>query len=82
MSQMTKTAWIVLSLGVLTNKNSVSVSFHIILPLCSYLKVVQPVEIQTLASAAYSKQEATMSKMEMLIIKAIHALAQVLAVAA
>lgn len=66
---------------MLTNTNSVTVSLHTILPLCSYLKVVQPVEIQTLASAAYSKQEATMSKMELLIIKAIHALAQVLAVA-
>lgn len=81
MSQI-KNVQIVLSSGVLTNKNSISVSLNTILPLCSYLKVVKSVEIQTWVSVASSKQEATMSKMEMLIIKAIHALAQTLAVTA
>lgn len=52
MSQITKNVWLVLYSGVLTNKSSISVSLHIILPRCSYLKIVQTAEIQTLVSAA------------------------------
>lgn len=56
--RITKNVWIVLSSGVLTSKNSVSVSLHTIIPLCSYLKIVQPAEIQTLVPAAtVSKRE-------------------------
>lgn len=63
--QHQKKVCIVLYSGVLTNKNSLSVSLHTILPLCSYLKIVV-------------ESGETQTDTEILIFKTIRALAQIL----